>query len=127
VRGVSRGAEHSAPTRTLATALPAESVVPQAEEWEGRPFSYERVVQPVLDRLCVSCHNAEHPKGLNFTGTLDAERVPASYRTLISTGLVHYLDCGWNSGGCEKREPLTFGSLRSRLWEVLAPRAATTA
>jgi hypothetical protein len=32
---------------------------------------------------------------------------------------VHFVDCGWNSGGCEKREPLTFGTLKSKLWAVL--------
>jgi hypothetical protein len=54
-----------------------------------------------------------------LTGTLDPERVPASYRTLISQGWVHHVDCGWNSGGCEKREPLTFGTVQSKLWKVL--------
>jgi hypothetical protein len=29
------------------------------------------------------------------------------------------LDCGYNSGGNEKREPLTFGTVKSKLWPVL--------
>ena len=37
---------------------------------------------------------------LDLRGTLDAERVPASYRTLIIRGVVHFVDCGWNSAGC---------------------------
>lgn len=106
----------AAPTATL--PLPGVGAI-QATEWEGRPFSFPAVVQPVLDRNCVSCHDASDATGLDFTGRLDEERVPASYRTLITRGLVRYLDCGWNSGGCEKAEPMTFGSLRSRLWEVL--------
>lgn len=57
--------------------------------------------------------------GLDLRGTLDDERVPASYRTLITHGLVRYVDCGWNSGGCEKLDPLSFGTVKSRLWEVL--------
>ena len=56
---------------------------------------------------------------LDFTATLDAEKVPASYRTLISQGWVHYFDYGWNSGGNEKRDPRTFGTLKSKLWKVL--------
>jgi len=32
---------------------------------------------------------------------------------------VHYLDCGWNSGGTEKRESLSFGTLKSKLWPIL--------
>ena len=92
---------------------------PDPPSWGTGPLSYERVVQPVWDARCVRCHNAGHKKGLDLTGTLDADRIPASYKTLIRRGLVHYLDCGWNSGGNEKREPLTFGSLKSKLWAVL--------
>jgi len=101
--------------RLLAQAPRALTVA----DWEGKPFSYEEVVQPVLDRHCVSCHNPSHPKGLDYTGVLDADKIPASYRTLIEKGLVHYADMGWNSGGCEKKEPLTLGTLKSRLWEKL--------
>jgi hypothetical protein len=77
------------------------------------------VVQPVLDRKCASCHDGRPEARLNLTGARDAERVPASYRALVSGGWVHYVDCGWNSGGCEKREPLTFGTVKSKLWPLL--------
>ena len=87
--------------------------------WGGVPFSFEQVVQPVLDRHCVRCHDADHPMKLDFTGTLDGDKAPASYRTLIRQGLVHYADCGWNSGGFERLEPLTFGTVKSKLWDVL--------
>jgi hypothetical protein len=87
--------------------------------WGTGALDFERVVQPVLDRNCVSCHNAEHPRQLDFRGTLDNDKVPASYRTLITKGLIHYVDCGWNSAGCEKLAPLTFSSLKSPLWTVL--------
>ncbi len=87
--------------------------------WGARPFSFDEVVQPVLDAKCIQCHNAEQKDGIDLTSTLDADNVPASYRTLITKGLVHYLDCGWNSGGCEKIAPLTFGSVKSKLWEIL--------
>jgi hypothetical protein len=37
------------------------------------PFSYPRLVQPVLDRYCVSCHGAEKPAGgMCLTGTVEA-------------------------------------------------------
>ena len=77
------------------------------------------VVQPVWDRHCVSCHGPAHPKKLDLTATLDADRIPASYRTLIQNGLVHYLDYQYNAGGNEKRPPLSFGVLHSRLVKVL--------
>jgi hypothetical protein len=87
--------------------------------WGASPFSFEQVVQPVLNARCTQCHDAQNKDGIDLTGTLDADKTPASYRTLITKGLVHYLDCGWNSGGCEKLPPLTFGSIKSKLWEVL--------
>jgi len=46
--------------RTIASRLvPAE-----IEPWHGpvRGFSFAREVQPVLEKYCVSCHNAEHHK-----------------------------------------------------------------
>ncbi len=87
--------------------------------WGAVPFSFEKVVQPVLDAHCVKCHDAKHPDKLDFRAELDADKIPASYRTLISRGLVHFVDCGWNSGGCEKLPPMSFGSLKSKLWETL--------
>jgi len=92
---------------------------PEPPSWGSGPFSYEAVVQPVLEARCASCHNAEEPHGLNLGGELDSERVPASYRSLVGGGWVHIVDCGWNSAGCEKRDPLTFGTVKSRLWDVL--------
>lgn len=89
----------------------------EAPSWGARPFSYEREVQPVLDAHCVSCH--DRGAKLDLSGVLDKDRIPASYRTLISQGWVHYADCGWNSGGCEKLAPMTFGTLKSKLWELL--------
>jgi len=38
-------------------------------EWGRGGFDYVRVVQPVLDRHCVKCHNAvDHPKRIDLTG-----------------------------------------------------------
>jgi len=86
--------------------------------WGEGPFSYEKVVQPVWDAKCVRCHNADHKRKLDLTGTLGADRVPASYRTLITQGLVHYFDFTYGLAHT-KAEPLSFGSLKSKLWKVL--------
>ena len=87
--------------------------------WGTEPFAYEKVVQPIWDAKCVACHDRRDKRKIDLTATLDYDRVPASYRTLISQGWVHYLDYGYNSGGNEKREPLTFGTVKSKLWKVL--------
>ena len=109
----------AAPPAKPPLAMLREPVYPTPPPWGAGPFSYEKVVQPVLDRHCASCHDHRDAKGIDLTGTLDLDRIPSSYKTLIRQGWVHVLDCGWNSGGNEKRQPLTFGTLKSRLWEVL--------
>ena len=106
-----------APSRR-AGALAAEPSHPEPPSWGAGPFSYERIVQPVWDAKCVRCHNADHKRKIDLTGTRDADRVPASYRTLISHGLVHYFDYTWGREHT-RADPLTFGTVRSRLWEVL--------
>ncbi len=110
---------NSAPPARMPIALSRPPRELEPPPWGAGAFSYEKVVQPVWNKHCVECHNTKDQPKLDFTATLDAHRVPASYRTLISQGWVHYLDCGWNSGGTEKREALTFGTLKSKLWGVL--------
>jgi hypothetical protein len=86
--------------------------------WGAEPFSYEKVVQPVWDAKCVRCHDAADKRGFDLTGRLDGERVPASYRTLISGGWVHYFN--WSYGQRHhKAEPVSFGTLKSKLWPIL--------
>ena len=55
--------------RTRPTALlrePQDIVTP---EWGEVPFDYASIVQPVLDKNCIKCHNAkERPKGLDLSG-----------------------------------------------------------
>lgn len=109
---------HSAPPlKTTMAALRAPSQL-EAPPWGAEPFAYERVVQPVLNARCVQCHGADDAGGINLTGTLDAEKVPASYRTLIEGGWVHYFDMTYKLRH-HKAEPLSFGTLQSRLWKLL--------
>ena len=109
----------AAPLPQSRVALLRPAVRLEAEPWGSGALSYEKTVQPVWDAKCVSCHDAADKQGLNLAGTLDADRVPASYRTLISQGWVHYLDWGYKSGENGKIGPLSFGSLKSKLWPVL--------
>ncbi|MFZ2639515.1 MAG: discoidin domain-containing protein [Verrucomicrobiia bacterium] len=101
---------------TLASRRPPSKLQPPP--WGAVPFAYERVVQPVWDAKCVRCHDANQKHGVNLTATLDAERVPASYRTLIAGGWVHYFDFTYGLRH-SKAEPLSFGTLKSRLWQML--------
>jgi hypothetical protein len=101
---------------TLAARRAPDSLAPPP--WGAVPFAYESVVQPILDAKCVRCHDANHKQKINLAGTLDAEKVPASYRTLIAGGWVNYFDMTYRLRH-SKAEPLTFGTTRSRLWQVL--------
>jgi hypothetical protein len=89
-----------------------------APPWGTGAISYQRVVQPVLDAKCVRCHNEKHKRKINLTGALDAHRVPTSYRTLVSRGLVHYFNMQYGQMH-RKADPLTFGSVKSKLIKTL--------
>jgi hypothetical protein len=56
------------PARRAVMALAKEPVTPTP--WYGPPraFGFAREVQPVLDRHCVRCHHAAHPKGIDLRG-----------------------------------------------------------
>ncbi len=114
-----------APLRQAGLALtrPVRALTPPP--WGAVPFDYERVVQPVLNANCVRCHEPKSDAKPDLRGTLDANRVPASYRSLIAGGWVHYFD--WHYGSRHfKAEPLSFGTLQSRLFTVLADQQHQT-
>jgi hypothetical protein len=111
----------AAPARHVPEALrrPAQPLVPPA--WGPVAFDYERLVQPVLDAHCVRCHDTQSASKLDLRATRDAGLVPASYRSLITGGWVHYFD--WHYGSRHfKAEPLSFGTRQSRLFTVLSDR-----
>ncbi|MHB8899121.1 MAG: HzsA-related protein [Thermoguttaceae bacterium] len=108
----------TAPPVRQATALRRQAEPLEPPPWGAGPFAYERVVQPVWDNQCTRCHNAKEPNGLNLTAACDAEGVPASFRSLIEGGWVHYFNFQYGQEH-QMADPLTFGTLKSRLWEVL--------
>ena len=113
---------HESRTQTPPIASPSaakrEPSFPQAPPWGVGPFSYEKVVQPVWDAKCVSCHNGNDKQKIDLTGKLDADLVPASYRTVISKGWVHYFNCQWGQEH-DLAPPASFGTLKSKLFKVL--------
>jgi len=103
-----------------ALALTREPSKPSAPPWGAGPFWYEQVVQPVLDRHCLSCHDGSQGKSkIDLTAALDENHSPASYRTLIQKGYVHHFGCNWHKQH-QKAEPLSFGTVKSRLFPILA-------
>jgi hypothetical protein len=115
--GCHENRQSTAPLRPSLAARRLPSTI-EPPSWGSESLAYERVVQPVWDAQCVRCHNASDKRGFDLTGTLDAERLPASYRTLIRGGWVHYFDYRYGLRHW-KAEPLSFGTVKSRLWQVL--------
>lgn len=108
----------STPLPQQVVAGTEDAASPESPPWGDQPFAYERTVQPVWDAHCVQCHDGSDEHGIDLTGTLDTEKIPASYRTLISGGWVHYFDYTYGLRH-HKAAPKTFGTIRSKLWKVL--------
>ncbi len=106
------------PAAALPKAVRRPPSTLQPPPWGAGPFSYEAVVQPVWDAKCIRCHNAEDQEQINLTGVLDTDGVPASYRTIIAKGWVHYFDYTWGQEHA-KAAPLSFGTVKSKLWQIL--------
>ncbi len=61
------------------------------------PLTFARLVQPVLDRHCTSCHSGKQPKLPDFRATLtepDAKKKPKRLEELFG---VHHPNNGWTS------------------------------
>jgi hypothetical protein len=111
----------SAPQSLLALRRPASA--PKAGPDGSFPFSYPRLVQPVLDKYCVSCHRAEggdrprldsavigYPRG-NTTRYASSDFY-ASYVSLIPYSFRDY-------GNTYRTTPGQFGARASKLYPVL--------
>ena len=104
-----------------ASAVPVDNVKPMAmrrapailapEPDGSRPFSFLRLVQPVLDHKCVECH-AKSAKAPPLAATHDTQPWVASYRNLKP--FAFYYD-GGGSFTESKTYPGKFGALASGL------------
>jgi hypothetical protein len=109
---------HTSPPPTIGLASLAQPHELAPPPWGAVAFDYQKIVQPVLDLHCVRCHDGQDPARGDLRGSLDSDRVPISYRTLIEGGWVHYFDYTYGMRHF-KAEPLSFGTLQSRLFELL--------
>jgi hypothetical protein len=83
----------------------------------SRPFSYPRLVQPVLDRRCVTCHDGKEPNRPVLTGEPEGD-FSKSYNALVSR--VSFT--AWNRPEQNYEpltEPLRFGAAGSPLTGML--------
>jgi hypothetical protein len=110
---------HTSPPNRLPLAAmrPPSEIAPGPDG--SMPFSYPRLVQPVLDKHCVSCHGAKDAKGgIRLTGS-PAGPHTESYRALAVKKYVHWFDSVNGGEWVPRTYPGKFGARASRLIEVL--------
>ena len=111
----------AAPTSgLLATRRPPSTIRPGPDG--TRPFSFPRLIQPILDRHCVSCHDGSAREGASRL-TLRGEGMPArrfsrSYESLRP--YVRWQEWGDRSISGTVTRPGDGGADRSRLPRILA-------
>lgn len=97
------------------------------------PFSYRRLVQPILDAHCGACHAREEPSGgIDLSSRRDGRGVPVSFATLVRPRtepdrppLVNFFDNWWGvSTTVPVASPGSFGTPASRLMEMIDTRHA---
>jgi len=104
--------------RTPKTLTPAE--------WGPGGFDYARVVQPILDKRCVECHDHQHATGIDLTGDV-TDYFNVSYDVLAreSQGRGGSPFVSWipTYNGQEQNilavKPLTWGSPKSKLADIV--------
>ena len=133
-----QGARAAAPKVPLAFRRAPSKIAPEVEG--SRPYNYPRLVQPVLDAKCVSCHAPSNPRfdpqRMPDLTKGDVERNPFNFHTsfieLVGRGMVQYYTTGykgpdWWKFGIQRdaftfpySEPGKVGALGSKLHAVLA-------
>ncbi len=85
---------------------------------DAAPFSYPRLVQPVLDKHCVSCHAEEIAKGTKNVPNLAKDPIKNKWYASFNELVPKY---GFYSYGEPLRTtPGKFGAKASKLYEILA-------
>ena len=94
----------------------------------GEGFSFSRVVQPILNAKCVSCHGEKHavdlrdvPAELPKTDDQSRRRYSKAYLTLSCNGACNgKVNFAHALSFAPFRPPYSFGSARSATWKMLA-------
>ena len=107
-------------TAPLATKRPPS--IPKPDVSGSSPFSYPLLVQPVLDRNCVACHDRnKDKKAPNLNREPIQNKWYASYNSLIHFAFTSYgAQQGWSDPRWYRTTPGKFGAHASRLYEMLA-------
>jgi hypothetical protein len=108
-------APHPRADMPLAFKRAASTLQPEADG--SAPLSYARLIQPILDKNCVSCHGSAKPGDLgkgNYSS--NADKFYTSYNNLKPYLSYYNFDYSW---GPVITQPGKFGARISKLWPLL--------
>jgi hypothetical protein len=99
----------------IAFGRAASTLQPDADG--SNPLSFARLIQPILDKNCVSCHGTSKPGDLSQGSyQSDADKFYASYRNLKPYLSYYDFDYSW---GPSVTTPGEFGARISKLYPLL--------
>ena len=101
-------------------ALRRPPSMPRPDVDGSNPFSYPRLVQPVLERNCVGCHSRNAKNAPNLAREPIRNHWFASYNSLLPYAFTSYgARQGWSDPLWYRTEPGKFGAHASRLVQLL--------
>lgn len=110
----------TAPVRSQGLASSRDPDMPVPPPWGISPFSYEKQIQPVLDRNCISCHGGNKPAGaLDLTSKRvhrGLDQLCGSYLNIGARGLVSVSNRTMDGSLTQVKQ---FGSHKSKLITAL--------
>lgn len=110
---------NSTPTQHAPMALHKSAQELETPEWGAGNFDYSRIVQPVMDKYCVKCHNATTPaKGIDLGGD-KTDWFNVSY-DVLTRGFVSWIDTrNGNEANILEIAPNRWGSPASKLAQLI--------
>mgnify|MGYP003874895657 CR=1 FL=1 len=111
----------ASPPAGLPLALRRPPSEPKPDVEGSNPFSYPLLVQPVLDRHCVGCHEKnKDQKAPNLGREPMQNRWYASYNNLVKYAFTSYgAQKGWSDPRWYRTTPGEFGARASKLFALL--------
>jgi hypothetical protein len=104
------------PRAELPLALARPASTPQPEGDGTMPLSYARLIQPILDKSCKSCHEGNSRTFSLSQGNLDGDKFFTSYANLKPYASFYNFN---DAFGPTVTTPGEFGARKSRLYSLL--------
>jgi cytochrome c553 len=110
-------AQAAVPAGAVAKAFSRAPSKLEPDHPDSNPFSFPRLVQPVLDKHCAACHAAERAKGTKGVPNLAREPIRRNWYASFNELVPEY--GFYNYGDPLRTIPGKFGARASRLYAIL--------